>query len=73
MCQSPGRPSFAEYWHIGDTTTRLASVMSRSRNGWNIGTSGLPTSTSKPCACTSRATTLSIILTNSGARSARLS
>ena len=42
-------PSTAEYWSIGETTTRLFSVMPRSRNGWNIGTAGLSTSTSKPC------------------------
>ena len=34
-------PSSAEYWSIGETTTRFASVMPRSRNGWNIGTVGL--------------------------------
>ena len=26
MCQSLAAPSSAEYWHIGDTTTRLGSV-----------------------------------------------
>ena len=25
-CQSPGVPSSAEYWHIGETTTRLGST-----------------------------------------------
>ena len=48
-CQSVGMPSTAEYWSIGETTTRFSSVMPRSRNGWNIGTAGLTTSTSKPC------------------------
>ena len=72
-CQSVGMPSTAEYWSIGETTTRFSSVMPRSRNGWNIGTAGLSTSTSKPCRRTSPATTLSISETNSGARSARLS
>ena len=36
--------------------------MSRSRNGWNIGATGSAVSTSKPCACVSRATTLSVEL-----------
>ena len=36
-CQSPTVPSSATYWHIGDTTTRLGSTRSRSRNGVNIG------------------------------------
>src|SRR5688572_18521588 len=26
-CQSVGEPSSAEYWHIGEMTTRLGSVM----------------------------------------------
>src|SRR6478672_1696745 len=34
-CQSVAQPSTAEYWHIGDTTTRLGSVSSRSRSGSN--------------------------------------
>ena len=51
-------PSTAEYWSIGETTTRLFTVMPRSRNGWNIGTAGVVTSTSKPDARTSRATSL---------------
>ena len=34
--------------HIGDTTARLARIISRSRNGWNIGAPGFSTSTSKP-------------------------
>ena len=32
-CQSVGRPSRAEYWHIGETAMRLRSVTSRSRSG----------------------------------------
>ena len=40
----------AEYWHIGDTTTRLSKVMPRRRNGWNIGAGGFAVSTSKPSA-----------------------
>ncbi len=27
MCQSPIEPSSAEYWHIGEITTRFGSVM----------------------------------------------
>ena len=34
--KSFGVPSTAEYMHIGDTTTRLASTSSRSLNGANI-------------------------------------
>src|SRR5436190_11312004 len=34
-CQSVAQPSTAEYWHIGDTTTRLGSVSSRNRSGSN--------------------------------------
>src|SRR5450432_988229 len=33
VCQSVARPSTAEYWHIGDTTMRLASVSLRSEYG----------------------------------------
>ena len=32
-CQSEARPSTAEYWHIGDTTMRLARFSLRSANG----------------------------------------
>ena len=39
-CQSSGMPSSAVYWHIGDTTMRFGSTMSRSRNGVNIGGGG---------------------------------
>src|SRR5437588_11747949 len=34
-CQSVGTPSSAEYWHIGDTTTRFFSVRPRSLIGEN--------------------------------------
>lgn len=34
-CQSPGSPSVAEYWHIGDTHTRLGTVTARTLNGSN--------------------------------------
>ena len=36
----PARRHRAEYWHIGETTTRFSSTMSRSRNGVNIGGGG---------------------------------
>ena len=32
-CHAFGRPSRAEYWHIGETAMRLRSVVSRSRRG----------------------------------------
>src|SRR4051812_38823555 len=32
-CQSPGRPSCEEYWHIGDTHARLRNVVPRSVRG----------------------------------------
>src|SRR6478736_8910536 len=34
-CQSVGTPSSAEYWHIGDTTTRFFKVRPRSLIGEN--------------------------------------
>src|SRR6476619_6555278 len=34
-CQSFAKPSMLEYWHIGDTITRLGSVNERSGNGSN--------------------------------------
>ena len=36
-CQSFGTPSSPEYWHIGETTMRFASVQVAQRNGWNSG------------------------------------
>ncbi len=39
-CQSFTVPSLAEYMHIGDTTTRLGMVSSRSLIGANIGGGG---------------------------------
>ena len=36
-CQSLTVPSIAEYWHIGDITSRFVNVRSRSVNGENIG------------------------------------
>src|SRR3982074_748604 len=35
MCQSVAQPSTAEYWHIGDTTMRLARGTLRSLKGEN--------------------------------------
>src|SRR4029077_1383287 len=35
MCQSVAQPSTAEYWHIGETTIRLASASLRSLKGEN--------------------------------------
>ena len=43
-----GTPSSAEYMHIGETTTRLSSVISRKRKGWNMGGKGRSTSTAWP-------------------------
>jgi len=34
-CQSLENPSTLEYWHIGDTTSRCASVTERIVNGSN--------------------------------------
>ena len=34
-CQSPGTPSIAEYWHMGETHTRLGMATSRSFSGSN--------------------------------------
>jgi hypothetical protein len=36
-CQSSMVPSSAEYWHIGETTTRFSSTSSRSLSGVNMG------------------------------------
>src|SRR5476651_762543 len=35
MCQAVARPSSAEYWHIGETTMRLGSVIPRNARGEN--------------------------------------
>ena len=61
-CQSFTVPSFAEYMHIGDTTTRLGMVRPRSVIGANIGGGGrlLP-----PSAC--GAIIASMLRTSSGA------
>src|SRR5690606_12288054 len=36
-CQGCARPSTAEYWHIGETTTRLGRTRERSVSGANRG------------------------------------
>ena len=41
MCQSVGRPLSLEYWHMGETKTRLEIVSSRSRS-WEKRCSGMP-------------------------------
>ena len=41
-CQSAARPSTAEYWHIGETTMRLASARPRSAKGSNRATECAP-------------------------------
>ena len=41
MCQSLAKPSWAEYWHIGETPMRLANATERSwkgeKRGWLMG------------------------------------
>jgi hypothetical protein len=68
-----GTPSAAEYWSIGETTTRFSSVMPRSRNGVNIGTGGFSGSTSNPFARTSDAYQRRTSRTKAGSRSSRFS
>jgi len=36
-CQSFGRPSSAEYWHIGESAIRFRAVTDRKLIGWNRG------------------------------------
>src|SRR5207245_11749896 len=47
-CQSLGVPSTAQYWHIGDTTTRFTNNRSRNRNGVNRGGGGGLVATFRP-------------------------
>src|SRR5205814_10494164 len=54
-CQSLGVPSTAQYWHIGDTTTRFTSSRSRNRNGGNRGGGGGLLGTSTPLCSVVRA------------------
>jgi hypothetical protein len=58
---------------IGDTTTRLSRIISRSLNGWNIGTAGASTETSNPSRRTLSAKERSTAATKSGALRRRLS
>ena len=53
---------------IGETTTRLASSSSPSRNGWNIGGASV-----RPPAVSAARTTRRCAATNSGSRTLRLS
>ena len=70
-CHSLGAPSADEYWHIGDTTTRFASVNPRSVNGANIGGAAEPSARrGAPCF---RAKSSSTCRTSSGSRLRRLS
>jgi hypothetical protein len=75
-CQSFGVPSSAEYWHIGDTTMRLDSTRSRSRNGVNIGggtRAGKVASGAPVCSAAFSATHRSTEATNRGSRTLRFS
>ena len=56
-CQSFTTPSFAEYMHIGDTTTRFGMVTPRNVIGANIGGGGrllLPSACGEMTASTLR-------------------
>ncbi len=67
-------PSSAEYWHIGETTTRLGSTSSRSRNGVNIGGGGGAAGTATPLCCEAfSANQRSTVATNFASRVRRLS
>jgi hypothetical protein len=57
--------------HMGETTTRFASFMSRSAKGWNMG--GFASLAGSPLARDSSAKAFRVSATNSGARSSRLS
>ena len=72
-CQSPGTPSTAEYWSIGDTTTRFSTTRSRSRNGVNIGSGGFSRSISNPWSLTFLANHPWTSRTKAGSRSSRFS
>ena len=73
-CQSFGVPSSAEYWHIGDTTTRFESTRSRSRNGVNMGGGGDATGTATPlCRAAPSANHRSTVATKRGSRTLRFS
>src|SRR6185436_2716689 len=70
-CQSFGVPSLAEYWHIGLTTMRLTSDISRNRNGVKIGGGAAP-SDARGVAVDSRNHSVTAA-TSFGSRFARLS
>ncbi len=71
-CQSFGVPSSAEYWHMGEQTTRLASTSSRSRNGVNIGGgAGVAGTDTRLCASALDANQRSTDSTNFGSRTLR--
>src|SRR5207253_2690642 len=71
-CQSFGVPSSAEYWHMGEQTTRLASTSSRSRKGVNIGGgAGVAGTVTRLCASALDANQRSTDSTNFGSRTFR--
>src|SRR2546422_7488919 len=71
-CQSFGVPSSAEYWHIGEQTTRLVSTSSRSRKGVNIGGgAGVAGTVTRLCASALDANQRSTDSTNFGSRTFR--
>src|SRR3989454_4179746 len=73
-CQSSGVPSTAQYWHIGETTTRFTNSTSRNRNGVNRGGGGGLLGTSTPlCSAVRAANQRSTSPTNLGSRSFKLS
>ena len=73
-CQSSGMPSSAEYWHIGETTTRFGTTMSRRRNGVNIGGGAGSAGTLTPVWLAAlSANHASTCLTKFGSRSRRFS
>ncbi len=70
-----GMPSSAEYWHIGETTTRFGSTRPRSRNGVNIGGGGgsADDGDAAPAAPPRRANQPSTRATSAGSRTFRFS
>ncbi len=70
-CQSFTVPSTAEYWHMGETTTRFGSTQSRIRKGANIGSGIDPSSVrGRPARGRTHSVTSS---TSSGSRDRRFS
>ena len=69
-CQSSGVPSSAEYWHIGETTTRFVSSSSRSRKGVNMGGgAGCAATAARLWSAARPANHRSTVSTNSASRS----